>query len=286
MVLSNHQQLEHLFNSLFRLKTMETSKLCINSLVTSPSHYKNMEKNFTPWHHHGCGLRWLPCNRKPCCKQPPSWVHGLHNGTAHTVENTSMVAGAGFDLITCSRTKYTRSLRSGSHFKFSTQRYHLIFITGIPILVKWHPYIEMAPMTRFNTYCLSRISILITWDCLIFIFIMGICLFHKSHDAPVPYLTMHHSEQKCAHFCSEWCSVGYGTDELWDLRIMSIPVLTRQHTYNEMSWLEQSSGACLNHWQLSMAWMSNHIPQHWIYYNHLFRPWIHVLPQTSSWHGC
>ena len=29
--------------------------------------------------------------------------------------------------------------------------------------------------------------------------------------------TIHHSEQKCSHFCSEWCSVGYGTGALWDL---------------------------------------------------------------------
>ena len=46
--------------------------------------------------------------------------------------------------------------------------------------------------------------------------------FHKSHNAPVPYPTMHHSEQKCAHFCSEWCIVGYGTGALCDLWIRSI----------------------------------------------------------------
>ena len=45
---------------------------------------------------------------------------------------------------------------------------------------------------------------------------------HKSHNAPVPYPTMHHSEQKCAHFCSEWCIVGYGTGALWDLKDWSI----------------------------------------------------------------
>ena len=39
----------------------------------------------------------------------------------------------------------------------------------------------------------------------------------NSHNAPVPHPTMHHSEQKCAHFCSEWCIVGYGTGALWDL---------------------------------------------------------------------
>ena len=33
---------------------------------------------------------------------------------------------------------------------------------------------------------------------------------------------MHHSEQKCAHFCSEWCIVGYGTGALWDLWIWCI----------------------------------------------------------------
>ena len=38
--------------------------------------------------------------------------------------------------------------------------------------------------------------------------------FHKFQNAPVPYPTMLHSEQKCAHFCSEWSIVGYGTGAL------------------------------------------------------------------------
>ena len=38
---------------------------------------------------------------------------------------------------------------------------------------------------------------------------------HKSHNAPMPYPTMLHSEQKCAHFCSEWSIVGYGTGARW-----------------------------------------------------------------------
>ena len=41
-------------------------------------------------------------------------------------------------------------------------------------------------------------------------------LMHKSQYAPVPYPTMQHSEQKCTHFCSEWCIVGYGTGAFWD----------------------------------------------------------------------
>ena len=47
---------------------------------------------------------------------------------------------------------------------------------------------------------------------------------HKSHNAPVPYHTMHHSEQECAHFCSEWCIVGYRTGALSDWWICPIQV--------------------------------------------------------------
>ena len=43
--------------------------------------------------------------------------------------------------------------------------------------------------------------------------------FHKSQNAPVPYPTILHSEQKCTHFCSEWSIVGYGTGAFWDLWI-------------------------------------------------------------------
>ena len=49
--------------------------------------------------------------------------------------------------------------------------------------------------------------------------------FFKSHNALVPYPTMHHSEQKCAHFCSEWCIVGYGTGALWELWTRPIDLL-------------------------------------------------------------
>ena len=47
-------------------------------------------------------------------------------------------------------------------------------------------------------------------------------LIHKSQNAHVPYPTMLHSEQKCAHFCSEWGIVGYGTSAFWDLWNWSI----------------------------------------------------------------
>ena len=47
-------------------------------------------------------------------------------------------------------------------------------------------------------------------------------LNHKFQNAPVPYRTMHHSEQKCTHFCCEWCIVGYETGTLWDIWDSSI----------------------------------------------------------------
>ena len=42
-------------------------------------------------------------------------------------------------------------------------------------------------------------------------------LIYKSQSSPAPYPTMLHSEQKCAHFCSEWSIVGYKTSAFWDL---------------------------------------------------------------------
>ena len=41
--------------------------------------------------------------------------------------------------------------------------------------------------------------------------VMIIDHYHKFHNVPVSCPTMHHSEQKCAHFCSEWCIVRYET---------------------------------------------------------------------------
>ena len=60
----------------------------------------------------------------------------------------------------------------------------------------------------------------------------------NSHNAPVPYPTMHHSEKKCAYFCSEWCIVGYGTGALWDLWIRSyIRDLITCGLAGEISWI-------------------------------------------------
>ena len=60
--------------------------------------------------------------------------------------------------------------------------------------------------------------------------------FHKSQNAPVPYPTMLYSEQKCAHFCSEWSIVGYGTHasgDLWIRSIATVPVRQHQRIYGK-----------------------------------------------------
>ena len=46
---------------------------------------------------------------------------------------------------------------------------------------------------------------------------LQIDLIKNSQNAPVPYPTMLHSEQKCAHFCSEWNSMAYGISAFWNL---------------------------------------------------------------------
>ena len=51
-------------------------------------------------------------------------------------------------------------------------------------------------------------------------------LIHKSHNIPVLYPTMHNAEQKCAHFYSKWCIVGYGIGALWDLWDCSINLIS------------------------------------------------------------
>ena len=42
-------------------------------------------------------------------------------------------------------------------------------------------------------------------------------LNNKFQNAPIPYPTMLHSEQKWSHSCSECSIVGYGTGAFWDL---------------------------------------------------------------------
>ena len=55
-------------------------------------------------------------------------------------------------------------------------------------------------------------------------------LIHKSQDAPVPYATMLHSEQKCAHFCSEWSIVIHKSQNA------PVPYPTMLHS--ELFWME------------------------------------------------
>ena len=52
--------------------------------------------------------------------------------------------------------------------------------------------------------------------------IAQIDLIHKFQNAHVPYHKMLHSEQKCAHFCPEWSTVGCGIGAAWDLWNCSI----------------------------------------------------------------
>ena len=73
-------------------------------------------------------------------------------------------------------------------------------------------------------------------------------LNHESQKAPVPYPTVFHSEQKCAHFCAEWNLVGYKTGSFWDLWNWSIGRLSFLHVYfriNEIMGIIKNE-SCLN----------------------------------------
>ena len=63
----------------------------------------------------------------------------------------------------------------------------------------------------------------------------------KFQNAPVPYPTMLHSEQKCAQFCSEWSIVEYRAGALWELEISLIWLYT-----NETFLLYWRSKCCIN----------------------------------------
>ena len=69
-----------------------------------------------------------------------------------------------------------------------------------PLWVRFHLLIS-APMTK-NTRCNGTVS--------------------QIPQCTYPLSTIHHSEQKCAHFCSEWCVVGYGIGALCGLWYWSI----------------------------------------------------------------
>ena len=84
---------------------------------------------------------------------------------------------------------------------------------------------------------------------------VGIHQPHKSHNAFVPYLTIHHSEQKCAHFCSEClshnpqCTIHWKLYcEIWDRCIVGcaltgIPSVTR--AASETRWFGSKTGGCM-----------------------------------------
>ena len=88
----------------------------------------------------------------------------------------------------------------------------------------------------------------------------GIDWIHKFHNVAISYPTMLHSEQKCAHFCSEWSIVG-----IWNrciLGIVKLFIMQWKSTYNRyaigiaMTWVPF-------YWYgltLISAWISNHMP--------------------------
>ena len=97
----------------------------------------------------------------------------------------------------------------------------------------------------------------------------------KSHDAPVPYSTMQHSEQKCVHFYSEWCIARYGAGALLDLWIWSI-ALTDLLYYTVIRFSHNICLSCAHHGHQSKGkrnsgWL---LGLWWKYWN---KPWMLII---------
>ena len=83
-------------------------------------------------------------------------------------------------------------------------------------------------------------------------------LIHKTHNAPLPYPMMHHSEQKCAHFCFEWCIMGSGLLPSGN-KPLPEPALTKIHVviygvikpqwvkHNTLRWRHNGGDGVSNH---------------------------------------
>ena len=93
----------------------------------------------------------------------------------------------------------------------------------------------------------------------------SIALFHKCQHAPVPYPTMLHSEQKCAHFCSEWNIVGYGTGACWDLWKWSIMwnMFATVENSNIAKFKKQTNKKLPSYLYLTSSWCTLHLGR-WI----------------------
>ena len=95
----------------------------------------------------------------------------------------------------------------------------LIYVYWVCVYISYI-LLRYSRVESFNTHDISR-KIFCMLDLVVVtgnFCVSAIDRSHRSHSAIVPYPTMH----QCAHFCSEWCIVGYGTGALWDLWIWFI----------------------------------------------------------------
>ena len=113
-------------------------------------------------------------------------------------------------IMTCS---YHRLAPNHIIFITSNHKFycHMIFIYINENLSKHYPVMTRPHEdTEPVLYCLCPVAIYL------------IDLIRTSQNARVLYPTMLRWEQKCAHFCSEWSIVEYGTGPFWDLWIWSL----------------------------------------------------------------
>ena len=103
--------------------------------------------------------------------------------------------------------------------------------------------------------------------------------YHKFHNVPVSCPTMHHSEQKCAQSCSEWCIVRYGTGAFGYLWIWSIIGLILNLPHSSPLWA--SYGAFIESMRENWPCYKDCIV---FYYWHHFH--IYIEREINIWRDC
>ena len=112
-------------------------------------------------------------------------------------------------------------MRHIKHYRNMTNKCISISIVSIV----WNNGREMDnehSVVRSNEDALIRHSWSLIHRCIGWYQVCTIDKFKASQNAPVPYPTTLHSEQKCVYFSSVWSIVGYGKGAFWDLWIRSM----------------------------------------------------------------
>ena len=141
---------------------------------------------------------WCKCSRKITTNKYPTYLSNM-----------------GFTLLILASMWciYSENMMANKYPKYL--RYSEIFVVFVCGHVLIHLIYEIRLVWHMCSGCIFGWTIVISGRTSSS-FGWWIDLIHKSQNAPVTYVTMFHSNQKCAHSCTEWSIVGYRTGAFCD----------------------------------------------------------------------